>query len=1158
VTNFAFVRAEWPELFAEAACAEYNGVGDPRTSCFYARRCLELTVGWLYDADATLSAPYRDDLSARLGEPSLRALVGADVHAKMDLIRRSGNRAVHRSTPITPGDSLPVVGQLFQVLYWLARHYSRDPANLPATDVAFDIEAIPRPVPASVRVQRQAELQAQAARLAEQDAAIARAREQNAGLEAELAELRALIAAAKVANEARPDTHDYDEATTRSLIIDALLKEAGWPLEHPEDREFEVIGMPAPNGGDGRGFVDYVLWGDDGKPLGLVEAKRTRRDARVGQQQAKLYADCLEARFEQRPVIFYSNGYETWMWDDTRYPPRSVQGFYTRDELALLVQRRTTRLPLAETAISSRIVERHYQHRAIRRVGEAFEVSRQRQALVVMATGAGKTRAVIALVDLLVRSNWCKRVLFLADRVALVTQAVGAFKTHLPTATTVNLVTEKAIDGRVYVATYPTMMGLINAGAGDQRRFGPGYFDVVVIDEAHRSVYQKYGAIFDWFDSLLVGLTATPKDEIDRNTYRLFHLEDGVPTDAYPLGEAVSEGYLVPARGINVPLKFPREGIRYDDLSEEDKEEWDKRDWDEDGDVPDSVASDAVNKWLFNADTVDKVLHTLMTVGHRVAGGDRLGKTIIFARNNHHAEFIRDRFDANYPEYAGAFARVITHRVEYAQSLIDDFSVKEKAPHIAISVDMLDTGVDVPEVVNLVFFKPVRSKTKFWQMLGRGTRLCPDLFGPGDDKVDFRVLDVCGNLEFFNTDPATVDGQLAESLAQRLFKARLEMLTGLDARLSTAQRAAEPSTVTVETEGVYVVSPGSDGTRTERGLRRDIASTLQEIVAAMNVDNFVVRPQRQWVEIYAELDRWDDLSEPEAAEVGERLSGLPSRVTDADELAKRFDLLILRLQLGTLHPEPGFDRLRDQVREIASALLEVANIPAVREQQDLLDEVSGEQWWVDVTLPMLELLRRRVRLLVRLIDKARRLVVYTDFVDQIGDVTDVTISGTPVSTDFERFQAKARVYLRTHQDHLALQKLKRNKPLTVADVQDLERMLAESGAGAPEDIERARAQADGLGLFMRSLIGLDREAATDVLSGFVAGRTLGASQLDFLSQIVNYLTEHGVMEAGLLYESPFTDLAPLGPESLFTSDEVGLLIAALEQVRLTAVGVAAA
>ena len=326
MTNFAFVRAEWPELFAEAARAECNGVGDPRTSCFYARRCLELTVGWLYDADATLSAPYRDDLSARLGEPSLRALVGADVHAKMDLIRRSGNRAVHRSTPITPGDSLPVVGQLFQVLYWLARHYSRDPANLPATDVAFDIEAIPRPVPASVRVQRQAELQAQAARLAEQDAAIARAREQNAGLEAELAELRALIAAAKVANEARPDTHDYDEATTRSLIIDALLKEAGWPLEHPEDREFEVIGMPAPNGGDGRGFVDYVLWGDDGKPLGLVEAKRTRRDARVGQQQAKLYADCLEARFEQRPVIFYSNGYETWMWDDTRYPPGRCRG----------------------------------------------------------------------------------------------------------------------------------------------------------------------------------------------------------------------------------------------------------------------------------------------------------------------------------------------------------------------------------------------------------------------------------------------------------------------------------------------------------------------------------------------------------------------------------------------------------------------------------------------------------------------------------------------------------------------------------------------------------------------------------------------------------------------------------------------------------------
>ncbi|MEP6527074.1 MAG: DEAD/DEAH box helicase family protein [Nocardioidaceae bacterium] len=478
---------------------------------------------------------------------------------------------------------------------------------------------------ASVRKQRQDELKAQAERYAAQDAELAKAREQSATLEQEIVDLRAQVAAAKAANEARPADHDYDEAATRDLFIDLLLRESGWILDQPNDLEFEVSGMP---NSKGTGYVDYVLWGNDGKPLGVVEAKRTRRDSKVGQQQAKLYADCLEAAYGQRPVIFYTNGYDHWLWDDTSYPPRQVDGFYTKDELALLVQRRTSKRRLAEVGISDTIVERHYQARAIRRIGEAFDQGRQREALVVMATGAGKTRTVIALVDLLMRANWAKRVLFLVDRVALVNQAVGAFKAHLPDAATVNLVTEKHGEGRVYVSTYPTMMGLINQTTDDERRFGPGYFDLVIIDEAHRSVYHKYRAIFRYFDSLLVGLTATPKDEIDRNTYSLFHLEDRVPTDNYDLSEAVAEGYLVPPRAVSVPVKFLREGIRYDDLSEAEKDQWDLADWGED-DPPDAITSDAVNEWLFNTDTVDRVLETLTTRGHHVAGGDRLGKTII-------------------------------------------------------------------------------------------------------------------------------------------------------------------------------------------------------------------------------------------------------------------------------------------------------------------------------------------------------------------------------------------------------------------------------------------------------------------------------------------------------------------------------------------------
>jgi len=1151
VSSFDFLRAEWPQLFDEAVRAERVGVGDPRTSCFYARRCLELTLGWLYDADATLTRPYRNDLSARLFEPTLRALAGNDLQRKMDLVRRAGNRAVHESRHITPDDSVPVLGELFQVLFWLATTYSRDPANRPASGLSFDPQAVPRPAPASVRLQRQAELQERERRFAEQDAALADARQQRTDLEVELAELRGQVAATKAANRARPTRHDYDEATTRRLLIDALLREAGWPMDQPADREYPVTGMPTPSG---KGSVDYVLWGADGKPLGLVEAKRTTRDATAGQEQARLYANCLEQQFGRRPVVFYTNGYDHWLWDDTRYPPRQVAGFYTRDELALLVQRHTTRRRLAELQVSPVIVERHYQARAIRRIGEAFEDSAQRQALVVMATGAGKTRTVIALVDLLMRANWCKRVLFLADRLALVTQAVNAFKAHLPDTTTVNLVAEKSTEGRVYVSTYPTMLGLLNPADGKPPRFGPGFFDLVVVDEAHRSVYQRYGVLFEWFDSLLVGLTATPKEEIDRNTYRLFQLEDGVPTDSYPLSEAVAEGYLVPLRGISVPLKFPREGIRYDDLTEAEKDEWDARDWDEAGDVPETVVSDAVNKWLFNDDTVDKMLATLMTSGHRVAGGDRLGKTIVFARNNDHAEFIRARFDANYPEYHGAFARVVTYRTEYAQTLIDEFSIRDRAPHIAISVDMLDTGIDIPEVVNLVFAKPVRSVTKFWQMVGRGTRLCLDLYGPGEDKADFRVFDFCGNLEFFGTDPAEIDGQLAEPLSQRLFRARLDMVIGLDARLA----GGNPPTVAAVDYGVYTVASAAAGTQSEAGLRQDLVVALHGVVTGMNVDNIVVRPQRRWVDIYRDLDRWTDLSSEQAGEVAERLSGLPTTVRDDDEQAKRLDLLVLRLQLCVLNTEPGFQRLRDRVQEIASTLLEMTNVPAVAEQEQLLDEVAGDEWWVGVTLPMLELVRRRLRKLVRLMPKARRLLVYTDFVDQLGDATEVSLSGMAVGSDFERFQAKARVYLRAHEDHVALQKLRRNRSLSASDLDELERMLVESGVGTAQDVARAREQAHGLGLFIRGLVGLDRDAATDALSDFVTGRTLTAAQLDFLAQIVTYLTENGVMDPGALYESPFTEFAPQGPESLFLSEDVRRLVTALNRVRSTATEMAVA
>ena len=1104
--NFAFLAQEFRHAAEGATLAERSINGDPRASCFHARHTLEQLVKRIYRLDKRLTPPRVTNLDGYMNEQSFRDAVGETVWQKAEYVRKAGNDAVHGNKAPEPAAALDVMRELYHVLYWAGRTYLRKGAEK-LEGVTYDESLIP-PTQAGPPVS----MEKLEAVTKERDAA----EEKQHELETQVEELQQRVAAIRAENEKVPDTHNYDEATTRKRIIDLELARAGWALDQPCDREYEVTGMPNERG---VGYVDYVLWGDDGKPLAVVEAKKTIVDPRVGQQQAMLYADCLEKMHSQRPLIYYTDGYTTWLWDDLMYPPREVAGFCKKDELDTLIRRREQRKPLDVAQVKDAIAGRYYQKRAIGSIAQHF-ASSHRKSLLVMATGTGKTRTAVALVDLLQRAGWVKRALFLADRVALVRQAVNAFKQHLPESSPVNLVTEKDKSGRVYVCTYPTMMGLIDetkpGASGLEARFGVGHFDLVIIDEAHRSVYQKFGAIFRYFDGLLVGLTATPRDQVDRNTYQLFDLQQGMPTDAYELETAVKDGFLVPPKASQVNLKFPGRGINYDDLSDDEKEEWESTDWGDDSpspQVPARVEPQAINNWLFNDNTVDLALQYLMEHGHKVEGGDRLAKTIIFARNHEHALFIEERFNHHYPQHAGKFARVIDNYATYAQSLIDDFSIKDRHPHLAISVDMLDTGIDVPEVANLVFFKPVYSKIKFWQMIGRGTRLCPDLFGPGMDKQDFRIFDFCYNFDFFKMNPDGIERGGGMPLGARLFRSRVELV------------------------GHTQKSPALDP---DDKVRTPTTNLLHAEVAAMNAENFIVRMHLEAVHKFKDRKAWDHLSDDDRETLQEEVAGLPSEL-EAEEIESRlFDLMALRMQLATVeHDVSGFEKDRRKAVEIAMLLEEKSAIPAVKAQLGYLQAMQDTEFWVGIDIAALEEMRLRLRELVPLLDKTKRHIVFTDFADEITSVSDDDIVEIPRMTGVE-YQRKVEQYLLTHLNNIVIQRLRTNRPLSTSDLEELEKMLVQIGETDGEELLKgmlARSKAPSLVYFVRELVGMDRAAAQEAFSELLSIQSLSPQQIRFVEMIIEQLTARGVIEPGALYEAPFTDLHAGGPDGLFAGED---------------------
>ena len=1145
MSNFQFLEADFKPLAETAKGAEKLVHIYPQASIMSARHSLERLLFWLYKYDRTLVQPYDASLYNLLYDAKFKEVVPQYVWDKMDVIRMAGNKAVHgrNFNQVSSEEAVKVLSQLFMVYLWFERTYgpvSKDRSQA----ILFMPHLIPNPDQEKEKADKEAlqkesdtfekELAAEHKKLRDREqklfelSASLEEREQLlAKIDAELAQKRAEIEAAKLINNQIEDTNDYNESDTRKYRIDLLLEESGWYLNKNVRIEVPVHHMPS---NSGIGAVDYVLYDADDLPLAVVEAKRTSIDPRDGQQQAKLYADCLEKETGQRPIIFYTNGYQTHIWNDVQGgPPRLVHGFYTPAELKRLMERRNNNPDLSSFPINPDIVGRYYQIRAIQASLAAYQ-RKERASLLIMATGTGKTRTAIGLVDVLMKANVVQKVLFLADRTSLVKQAANAFKAHLPNAATVNLVEEKEQNGRIYFSTYQTMIGLIDEMNDDgTRKYGTGMFDLIIIDEAHRSVYQKYGEIFKYFDSLLLGLTATPRDEVDRDTYALFGLESGVPTDYYDLDRAIADGFLVPPKAFSVPLKFMREGIKYAELSDEEKEHWENLDWGEDAEAPDEVNASQINKKLFNTDTVDKMLKHLMENGIKVEGGDMLGKTIIFAVNQNHANFIADRFNHHYPMYDGKFARVVTHATKYAQSLIDSFSKKSlPEPQIAISVDMLDTGIDVPEVVNLVFFKAVRSKVKFMQMIGRGTRLCEDLFAPGLNKSEFFIFDYCSNFEYFNENPQGAATSIVEPISQRLFKARVNILNLLNA----------PDHQMKDSET----------------LREEIKETLHTEVSAMNTNNFIVRTELEHVEHFQTKEAWENLDEIAIATLREQISKLPSELPQDSLEAKLFDMLCYNLILAIIEKNQPIDGYSVKIMDIASLLEEKANIPVVAAQIELIQSIQTETFWEDITVGIVDNMRKRLRNLIKLIEKTTSTIVYTELTDEIDEAQSIEIPIVSSGVNIAQYRKRVESFIKANENHLTIAKLKRGLPLTYSDLNELEQFVFNAKEVENKDKFTENFGAEqSLPQFIRSLIGLDKAAVQQAFSKYLTGTIYNEKQIRFIEMIIDQLIQNGSLAADRLYSQPFISINPKGVDGVFNmkdADEIFNIVEELSEIKI--------
>lgn len=914
---------------------------------------------------------------------------------------------------------------------------------------------------------------------------------------------------------------DFSEAETRKAIIDLDLLEAGWKLcdikeaIKPEYACIETKLKNIPQSADfpnGVGYADYVLYDTNGKALAVIEAKRTCKDVDTGAKQAKIYANALKDIYGVMPVIFYTNGYQIYMVDGVGGPARRVFGYYSLHELHSLIVRRKLG-PIEDTRVNKEISDRYFIQNACTKVCETYSNFR-RKALSVMATGTGKTRFAISLVDILMRNNWVKNVLFLADRKELVGQAKKAFIKYLPNATicAINEVSsnEREYDSNIILSTYPTMLNLIDT---DDKKFGIGRFDLIIIDECHRSCYNKYQAIFNYFDSLVLGLTATPKDqEGQEDTYSLFGLEVGHPTFDYPFEIAVQEGFLVDYAAIDKTTDKLKNGAKYTELSDSEKKEYDEVFYDEAG-LTDSQKVKLGNEFyknIINIPTVDLVLQTLMTEGLRTDSGEKLGKSIVFATDHDHAEVIVKRFKALYPEKGDDYCQLVDYSVSKAGTIIDDFKVPAKEPVIAVSVDMLDTGIDVPEVLNLVFFKRVFSVIKFWQMIGRGTRVCKDfnVFSPSKDffgngkesvtnaecqpypeKQGFYIFDFCDNFDFFDIHPKGKITGVGENLSQKIFELKLDMVYELQKREHQENE-----------EHIKYYQKWKD--------------ELITMVQNLNRSLINVRYNLKEVDKYSDAKTWNYITPLMLAEIKKVITPLVSPNEETSS-AKVFDVWMFNMELSHIVGDEDFSKPLQKVTTIIGQLLDMQTIPEIKAKAEILKTFLSTEYWIDITVSKLENVRIQVRDLIKYLDAPKRRTVETNFKDEV-----VEKEGKHISPQFKNYKQRVIDYLAETTDCEAVNKIKNIEPLTEKDIQDLQHILCEE-LGTQEEYD-AIAEGAPLGVFVRRIVGLNPEAVTKLFSVYLSKYNFNPAQEEFLHQIVTFVLQNGdIVAANLITDDPF-------------------------------------